>query len=249
VQRRTAGGSRSGLAGPADTNARTTAFRVGTLWPLTQDKLRYTFAVTDTQHEVRRRPGGRSARIRRSVLDATMAVLRDGGWDRFSVAEVARRAGVHETSIYRRWGTRERLATDALLAAGEQDLPVPDTGSLRGDLAGFAAGICQYMSTPLGLALARALATPTGDPAITEASARYFQTRFEIASTIVDRAIARGEIPEGADGALAIEMLIAPLHFRTLVSHQPLDDGLPARLADLVITGLHAHADATPQPG
>jgi hypothetical protein len=63
----------------------------------------------------------------------------------------------------------------------------------------------------------------------------YFQTRFEIASTIVDRAIARGEIP---DGALAIEMLIAPLHFRTLVSHQPLDEGLPARLADLVISGL-----------
>ena len=68
--------------------------------------------------------------------------------------------------------------------------------SLRGDLAGFAAGICQYLSTPLGLALARALATPTGDPAITEASARYFQTRFEIASAIVDRAIARGEIPK-----------------------------------------------------
>jgi AcrR family transcriptional regulator len=205
--------------------------------------------VTDTQHEVRRRPGGRSERIRRSVIEATMAVLRDRGWDRFSIAEVASRAGVHETSIYRRWGTRERLATDALLETGEQDLPVPDTGSLRGDLAGFAAGICQYVSTPLGLALARAMATPTGDPAITEASARYFQTRFEIASVIVDRAIARGEIPAGADAALALEMLIAPLHFRTLVSHQPLDDELPGRLADLVISGLRGHADTTPQPG
>jgi hypothetical protein len=44
-------------------------------------------------------------------------------------------------------------------------------------------------------------------------------------------------------------MLIAALHFRTLMSHLPLDDRLPARLADLVIIGLHAHADATPQPG
>src|ERR1700689_682516 len=102
------------------------------------------FAVTDTQHEVRHRPGGRSARIRQSVIEATMAVLRDRGWDRFSIAEVASRAGVHETSIYRRWGTRERLATDALPAPGAKALPVPDTGSLRGDLAGFAAGICQY---------------------------------------------------------------------------------------------------------
>jgi AcrR family transcriptional regulator len=249
VQRRTADGSRPGPAAPPDANARATAFRVDIRRPLTQDELRYTFAVTDTQHEVRRRPGGRSERIRRSVIEATMAVLRDRGWDRFSIAEVASRAGVHETSIYRRWGTRERLATDALLETGEQDLPVPDTGSLRGDLAGFAAGICQYVSTPLGLALARAMATPTGDPAITEASARYFQTRFEIASVIVDRAIARGEIPAGADAALALEMLIAPLHFRTLVSHQPLDDELPGRLADLVISGLRGHAGATPQPG
>ena len=81
------------------------------------------------------------------------------------------------------------------------------------------------MSTPLGIALAHALAPPTGDPAIIQASARYFQTRFEMASAIVDRAIARGEIPEGADGALALEMLIAPLHFRTLVSHQPSTTG------------------------
>jgi AcrR family transcriptional regulator len=202
--------------------------------------------VTDTQPEVRHRPGGRSARIRQSVIEATMAVLRDRGWDQFSIAEVASRAGVHETSIYRRWGTRERLATDALLTTGEQDLPVPDTGSLRGDLVGFATEISRYVSTPVGLALARAMATPTGDPAIAEASARYFQTRFEIASVIIDRAVARGEIPAGADAALALEMLIAPLHFRTLVSHQPLDDDLPARLADLLITGLRARADATP---
>jgi AcrR family transcriptional regulator len=203
--------------------------------------------VTDTQPEVRHRPGGRSARIRQSVIEATMAVLRDRGWDQFSIAEVASRGGVHETSIYRRWGTRERLATDALLTTGEQDLPVPDTGTLRGDLAGFATEISRYVSTPLGLALARAMATPTGDPAIAEASARYFQTRFEIASVIIDRAVARGEIPAGADAALALEMLIAPLHFRTLVSHQPLDDDLPARLADLLITGLRARADATPR--
>ena len=177
---------------------------------------------------------------------SSLAVLRDRGWDQFSIAEVASRAGVHETSIYRRWGTRERLATDALLTTGEQDLPVPDTGTLRGDLTGFATEISRYVSTPLGLALARAMATPTGDPAIAEASARYFQTRFELASVIIHRAVARGEIPAGADAALALEMLIAPLHFRTLVSHQPLDDDLPARLADLLITGLRARVDATP---
>jgi len=57
----------------------------------------------------RRRPGGRSARVRRAVLDATLELVNAHGLDGVTVAEVAERAGVHETSIYRRWRTREEL--------------------------------------------------------------------------------------------------------------------------------------------
>src|SRR5689334_5142584 len=99
---------------------------------------------------VRRRPGGRSARVRQSVLDATLALLAERGLDGLTVAEVAELAGVHETSIRRRWQTRENLACDAMLNYSEQQLPIPDTGSLREDLATFAAEIAAYDSTPLG---------------------------------------------------------------------------------------------------
>jgi AcrR family transcriptional regulator len=226
------------------------AFNVTSLIPVTQALLRYGVGVGNQDNAVRRRYGGRSARVRTAVLDAAMEVLTDFGWGRFSVAEVANRAGVHETSIYRRWGTRERLVTEALLMAGDQQLPIPDTGSLRGDLVAFARDLAQYLTTPLGAALAQALVAPVEDDlAMADARTQYFQARFQLASVIVNRAVLRGELPDGAmtDGAMALEMLCAPLHFRYLVSHQPIDNELVHRLADLMIQALGGSAPRRPR--
>jgi AcrR family transcriptional regulator len=206
--------------------------------------------VSDQDNAVRRRYGGRSARVRSAVLDATVEVLRDLGWGQFSLAEVASRAGVHETSIYRRWGTRERLVVEALLLAGDQHLPIPDTGSLHDDLVAFARELAQYLTTPLGAALAQALVAPVEDDlAMADARTQYFQARFQLASVIVNRAVLRGELPDGAmtDGAMALEMLCAPLHFRYLVSHQPIDNELVHRLADLMIQALGGSAPRRPR--
>jgi AcrR family transcriptional regulator len=194
--------------------------------------------VTDATGEVRQRPGGRSARVRQSVLDATLEVLCDRGVDQFAISEVASRAGVHETSIYRRWGTRERLMIDALNVVGEEVIPIPDTGSLRRDLVKFAKTIADLLATPLGRAIDQALSVPTQDPVIIDACAAYFRSRFESASTIIQRAIERGEIEACTDPSLAIEMLVAPLHLRHLMSREPLGRKLPAQLADFVIHGL-----------
>ena len=192
--------------------------------------------------EVRRRPGGRSARVRSSVLAAALAVLVDHGVERFSIAEVATRAGVHETSIYRGWISRERLMIDALMAAGEEVLPIPDTGSLRDDLVRFASSIVVLLSSPLGRALDHAFAVATDDPAIVDACTSFFNKRFELASSIIRRAIERGDVAECADPALAIELLVAPLHFRYLLSHAPLNEDFAEQLAVLVISGLAGRA-------
>src|SRR5215468_426884 len=97
----------------------------------------------------RARRGGRSARVRSAVLDATLALLREGG-DAFGIPQIAARAGVHETSIYRRWGSREALIVDAVRSHIGEEIPVPDTGTLRGDLSAFLASIIAFLSSPLG---------------------------------------------------------------------------------------------------
>jgi AcrR family transcriptional regulator len=195
---------------------------------------------------VRTRPGGRSARVRQSVIDATLALLREGGLDKPTIADIAERAEVHETSVRRRWSTKERLICDALLSNSEQHLPIPDTGSLREDLIVFASDLAAYLTTPLGRALIRAMATTGDDPALAQARTVFWETRYDLASMMIERAVARGEIPATVDGRLILETLIAPLNFRAVLTDEPPEDDLPRRLAGLVIDGIEGGGE--PQP-
>ena len=97
-------------------------------------------------------PGGRSARVRSTVLQSAFAVLTEKGIDAFTVAEVAARAGVHETSIYRRWGTLTALTLDACLHFADAALAIPDTGSLRSDPVVLMHRLIALLSSPPGQA-------------------------------------------------------------------------------------------------
>ena len=188
--------------------------------------------------QVRRRTGGRSARVRSAVLQATLQAMAEHGLDGVTISEIARRAGVHATSIQRRWGSRENVALDAMLTYSQEKLPIPDTGSLRDDLIAFARSIAAYLDTPLGEALARTLAATDDDPALAVNRARFWRARYETARVIVDRAIDRREISAGTDPELALELLVAPLHFRKLFTRQLLDNGFVDHLVATLLRGL-----------
>ncbi len=109
--------------------------------------------------ERRRRPGGRSARVRAAVLRATFEELASVGYPALSFEALARRAGVHKTTLYRRWEGKEDLLLDALLEHAGQAVPVPDTGSLRGDLRSLAREIVGNITSPEGEAIVRAISS------------------------------------------------------------------------------------------
>src|SRR5579863_7338677 len=81
-----------------------------------------------------RRPGGRSARVRARVLEATLDELVESGYAGMTVQGVAARAGVNKTSLYRRWGSKGGLLADALLSSSSDLTDPADTGNLRQDL-------------------------------------------------------------------------------------------------------------------
>ncbi|MFG2629595.1 TetR/AcrR family transcriptional regulator [Streptomyces sp. NPDC048473] len=193
-----------------------------------------------TEDEIRRRPGGRGARVRQAVLDAAVEALVENGVNRLSFADVAARAEVNETSVYRRWRTRENLITDALLAVSDRRVPVPDTGSVREDLYLFATSVVEYLNSPLGRALARAAVITVEDPELAAAREVFWQSRIQLAATMIERGIDRGELRTGVNPRVALEALIAPLHSRVLLTREPLDEDLPRVLADLVLDGLGA---------
>lgn len=155
-----------------------------------------------------------------------------------TVSEIAKRAGVHATSIQRRWGGCDNVMLDALLSYSQEKLPIPDTGSLREDLVAFGRSIAAYLATPLGEAVARTMAASEDDETVAANRAQFWQTRSDIARIIIDRAVDRREIAGDTDPQLALEMLVAPLHFRKMLTRQPIDDEFVDRMVDTLIRGL-----------
>jgi AcrR family transcriptional regulator len=196
--------------------------------------------VDEVRKEVQRRPGGRSARVRTAVLQATLEAMAEHGPGGVTISEIARRAGVHATSVQRRWGTAENVMLDAMLTRSQEELPVPDTGTLRGDLIAFARLVAAYLATPLGAALSRTMAVAEDDPEAADGRMQFWRARYDVARVMIDRAIERGELAAGTDSQLALEVLIAPLHFRALLTRQPIDDTLIEQLVNAVLRGLAA---------
>ena len=146
----------------------------------------------------KRRPGGRSARVRAAAIEATLGELAEGGYSALSLDRVARRAGVHKTTLYRRWGTREELVLEAMLERAGEHITVPDTGSLRQDLLGLARTAAANASSPEVAAMARAVAASAPhDSTLAAANRRFWAERLALDGAIVKRAIERGEVAPG----------------------------------------------------
>jgi hypothetical protein len=120
-----------------------------------------------------------------------------------------------------------------MLATSAKALLIPDTGSVRNDLAALARAVAVFLSEPTGTALARTPAL-TDDAVLAAARREFWASRFELATAIIRRGVERGEVPEDTDPVLVLEALIAPLHMRTLITRTPLEDDLPERLANLI---------------
>ncbi len=189
-------------------------------------------APAENLHGPRKRTGGRSARVRTAVLTAALEQVTEHGIEGLTIGDVAARAGVAETTIYRRWGTRTALIAEAITDLAAAGNPVPDTGALRSDLRVLADQVSQLISTP---GIARLVGTTialSADPEVDAARRRFWRHRFEVSAPIITAAIDRGELPAHVDPREVLETLSAPLYFRLLVGEQPIDDAFIARCVD-----------------
>ncbi|MEV0078273.1 TetR/AcrR family transcriptional regulator [Nocardia neocaledoniensis] len=187
--------------------------------------------MTDRQRAAR--PGGRSARVGAQVHEAATALIRERGYGNFTVGEVAARAGVADSSIYRRWGSLEALLADVTLTRLNTQSPMPDTGSLDGDLRAYAATVAREITGPDGLAVVRlAVALSSNGLDGQQPFADLGAERMRQLQTMLDRASERGERAPDATGVL--DHLLAPMYIRVLFGMVPLTpdylDGLVDRL-------------------
>ena len=195
---------------------------------------------TDDHVEVankRRRTGGRSTETVIAVHAATIALLQQVGYEKMEIPEIAERAGVNKTTIYRRWPNKAELVMDMALTRMKSDVPLPDTGSLQGDLTTLLRSIAAVLTTPFASGLLRAIISREQDDSTAEARMHFWDERYRISAGLLSRAITRGELPPATDTRLMMKMAVAPLFFEVLISRAvPADTEIQA-IAERVIAG------------
>ncbi|WP_338777945.1 TetR/AcrR family transcriptional regulator [Streptomyces sp. DG1A-41] len=187
------------------------------------------------------RPGGRTARVREAVLRAAEDALTERGFTGLDLADIARRAGVGKTTVYRRWGTVTGLVADLLADMAEQSAPRTETGSLLGDLTANARLVQRTLADPRQGPLFKALiAAATGDTKTAAALHRFYDIRVREWAPCVRQAVDRGEVPEGTDTHEVVRAVSAPLYYHLLVSGSRLDETMADRAAEAAATAARA---------
>jgi len=179
----------------------------------------------------------RDARLDEAIIEAAAELLVRDGFAALTIDAVARAAGTTRPAVYRRYAGRVEL-TVAVLGHRFGLAPVPDTGSLRGDLTALQAHQREMFRDPLmQAAMLGVLADVRADPQLLAAvQTRFLTPRRAQTKDMVDRAVARGEIPAGADAELLNDLVTGPLLFRAILpSLGDIDDKL---LAATVTVGL-----------
>jgi len=172
--------------------------------------------------------------VRAAVHRAVTDLIAERGYGAFTVGEVAARAGVADTSVYRRWGTLEALLQEVAVERLTVDSPLPDTGSLAADLRAYAAGVARDISGPGGLAVLRLLlALSAAGEEGRRARDAFVVERGRQLEAMLGRARDRGEDPpEALD---VVDHILAPLYIRTLFGTGPLTDAYLNRLVDRLL--------------
>jgi AcrR family transcriptional regulator len=169
------------------------------------------------------RPGGRTARVRRDVVRAAGDVLAEKGLDGLDLGDVAARAGVGKTTVYRRWGSRAAVVSDVLDEMAETSSPRSMHGSLDADLDANATLVQATLDDPrqgsLFLAL---LAAATCDADTARALEHFYDVRIAEWAPCVAEAVDRGELPERTDADAVIRAVSAPLYYHRLTRTEPI---------------------------
>ncbi|MEU8652870.1 TetR/AcrR family transcriptional regulator [Streptomyces sp. NPDC048737] len=198
-----------------------------------------------------RTPAGRTGRPRSAaadtaILSATRQALVELGWSKLTLGDVAARAGVAKTTLYRRWSGKNELVVDAV-AELFGELELPDRGSLAADIEGVVLQFAAILARP---------EARNGLMAVVAESTRDDALRERVRASIVDpqkdlvlegraRARTRGELPPETDPAeaartidLIFDVVAGAVVHRTLVSAEPADEEWVGDFTRLLLHGL-----------
>ncbi|WP_227984882.1 TetR/AcrR family transcriptional regulator [Nocardia spumae] len=184
----------------------------------------------------------RNEATHRAILDAALAQLAASDGQPVTVDSIAAAAGVGKQTIYRWWPSKGAVLLEALLDRARQDVPAPDTGSVRADLLSVVestfTGAQQDSTQPALRALVREAAH---DAHLAELLRTFTATRRAAVRGILEHGIARGELPADTETDLLVDLIYGLFWYRFLLGHAPLDTTTAVRLVDTLLPPTDVH--------
>jgi AcrR family transcriptional regulator len=197
------------------------------------------FAICDQPGDDARTGCSRGAAREVAICDAALALLAEVGYDRMSMDAVAARARASKATIYRRWPGKRELVLDAVRSRVADIVEPPDTGSLRGDIIATLRVMAEGIGGQDAALMAGVLRAMRSTPELADCvRTQVLEQKRYIGRTLVERAIARGELPADADHGVWHEVAPPLMFFRILVADEPVDDAFLTHVADDVLVPL-----------
>ena len=200
--------------------------------------------VTDPRPTSRGRP--RSTQADQAILTATVALLEEQGYADMTMQGVAARAGVSTATLYRRWTSKQDLVVATLASLVPKEIPI-DTGSLAHDLDQLLRRMARKLGSDEGRLIKGIIGEAVRNPALGEALRAGIGVRpHPQVAEILERAVARGEIPPPADLDVAATLMPSYVFERWLLWDQTIsDDGIDV-LVPMLVRALGGHPPTAP---
>jgi len=177
----------------------------------------------------------RSARTHEAILEATMDVLAEGGYQELSIERVAMRAGVGKATIYRWWQGKSALVLEAIQSRAPF-AEVVRTGDPRTDLrAVIQAAADAYATHVVGATLPALASSIAEDSSSSGLLWQFLRPQRDSARQILHQAAAAGAIPADVDIELVIDLCVGTVFYRALIGGNSVDEDMVEQLTSLVV--------------
>jgi len=191
------------------------------------------------------RPSGARARAReQAILDAALELLLEVGYDRLSMDALAERAHAGKATIYRHWSGKAQVVVEAVrrLKNGGEPVPFPSTGSLRGDFLAALDQMCCAATEVDAAIVASVMTAMRSDAELAElVRSQILDSKKGEFDGIIERAVRRGELPQGGSAALVEEVISALLINRMVIEGQSINGQFTTHVVDDIVLPLLHH--------
>lgn len=175
---------------------------------------------------------------RERIVEAAVAEFAAKSFGGFSLEGVAHRAAVDVRTLKEMWASSPELLGAALRDFGQRHLPLPDTGSLRGDLLAYAGSFAAMLSSPIGRRLLDAVLIRSKDWELSDARPRFLEIRYNRISAILQRAIERGECNPDVEPVRIVDVIGLGVSLPIILYDRPITDADCTFIVDLVVDGV-----------